>query len=138
MDLATRAFLLLGIIIGMFVIAGIVLVVGRKMTMDNNGESFDVGKGRKKKRKKPSKKQMKNISAVQGGAVAGQAPAPADYLMGAAASTSGAFAAPAAQAAASAPPYMPPAGAVPPKQPGAQAGGATSPFGGAEQVNEEW
>ena len=135
MDLATRAFLLLGIIIGMFVIAGIVLVVGRKMTMDNNGESFDVGKGRKKKRKKPAKKQMKNLSAMQGGPVAGQAPAPADYLMGAAATAPGAFATPVAQASNSAPPFMPPAGAAPTPQAGNTQG---TPFGGAEQVTEEW
>jgi hypothetical protein len=60
MDLTTRALLVLGLIVGLFVIAGIALAVGKSMAADNSGEAFDIGKKRRKRRKPKKVKAAKS------------------------------------------------------------------------------
>jgi len=126
MDLTTRALLLVGIIVGLFVLAGLALVIGKSMMSDNNGESFDVGKGRKKKRKKPTKQQKKLAAAASAGAVSAEPTASTFGANAQSVSTSGVSATPPAT-----PPFIPPAESMPSSQ-------GASPFGGAAQPTEEW
>lgn len=125
MDLTTRALLLVGIIVGLFVLAGLALVIGKSMMSDNNGESFDVGKGRKKKRKKPTKQQKKIAAAASTGALEAD---PGTSTFGARAQAAPAVAPDTAPAT---PPFIPAAESAPTPQ-------SASPFGGAAQPTEEW
>lgn len=65
MDTASRAYLLLGLVVGLFVLAGIVILVGRTLLAESKGESFDVGKGRKK-RKQPKQPKPKRGKSKKG------------------------------------------------------------------------
>lgn len=65
MDLTTRAILLLGFILALFVIAGLAVVIGRKMTGDVNGDEFDVGRNRTRRRKQPKAKAPKKAKTTK-------------------------------------------------------------------------
>lgn len=131
MDLTTRAFLLLGMIVVIIAIAGVVLYVGRGIMSDSNGQAFEVGKGRARSRKKVSKKQKQQILAARA-AAAQQAQAqypgmPPGYIPQ---GMPGVAAAPPTQGF--------PAGYVPQGMAGGVPQGGSAPFGGVTQSDEEW
>ena len=130
MDLTTRAFLLLGMIVVILAIAGVVLYVGRGIMSDANGQAFEVGKGRARGRKKVSKKQKQQILAARAAAVQqGQSPYPGmppGYL-------------PQGMPGAAPPPAQGfPAGYVPQGMAGGPPQSGSAPFGGVAQPDEEW
>lgn len=121
MDLTTRAILLLGFILALFAIAGLAVVIGRKMTGDVNGDEFDVGRNRTRRRKPPKAKQPKKVKAAKADAVG--APAASDSAMNS-----------------PLPPAYPVGNSVesgPPLPPVTASATGPSPFGGAPAATEE-